>query len=128
MADTLNSMFQESIQRFTLRSALSSKVGGEYKPITYGEMGAKVHKFASGLAALGVKKGDRIALISENRTEWAIADIGIMHIGAISVAIFPTLPCAQVRYIVADSGSKIIIVSDKEQLEKALEIKRMENW
>jgi long-chain acyl-CoA synthetase len=87
-------------------------------------MGAKVRAFASGLVTLGVKRGDRIALLSENRPEWAIADIGIMHIGAVNVAIFPTLPPGQVRYIVNDSGAKIILVSDKSQLSKALEVKK----
>ena len=124
MVDTLNQMFQESVRRFALSPALSSKIAGEYKAITYAEMGAKVHRFASGLVALGVQKGDRITLIAENRPEWAIADINMLHIGAINVAIFPTLPPGQVQYIVADSGSNIMLVSDRGQLAKALEVKR----
>jgi long-chain acyl-CoA synthetase len=124
MADTLNRIFQDSIRKFALNPALSSKIAGEYKTITYQEMGAKVRAFASGLITLGVKRGDRIALLSENRPEWAIADIGIIYIGAVNVAIFPTLPPGQVRYIVNDSGAKIILVSDKSQLSKALEVKK----
>lgn len=124
MAETLNWMFQMSVEKFGDSPALSSKVAGEYRTITYREMATKVRALASGLVASGVEKGDRIALISENRPEWAIADIGIMHIGAINVAIFPTLPVAQVKYIIGDSGSKIIIVSDRKQLRKALEVKQ----
>lgn len=124
MADTLNRMFQMSVEKYADSAALSSKVAGEYRAITYREMGKKVRVLASGLVALGVEKGDRIALISENCPEWAIADIGIMHIGAINVAIFPTLPAGQVQHIVADSESRIIIVSDRKQLTKALEVKR----
>jgi long-chain acyl-CoA synthetase len=124
MADTLNRIFQDSVRKYALNPALSSKIADEYKTITYQEMGAKVRAFASGLVTLGVKRGDRIALLSENRPEWAIADIGIMHIGAVNVAIFPTLPPGQVRYIVNDSGAKIILVSDKSQLSKALEVKK----
>jgi long-chain acyl-CoA synthetase len=123
VTDTLNWMFQMSVEKFGDSPALSSKVAGEYRAITYREMASKVRALASGLVASGIEKGDRIALISENRPEWAIADIGIMHIGAINVAIFPTLPAPQVKYIIGDSGSKIIIVSDKKQLRKALEVK-----
>jgi len=124
MADTLTQMFQESVQKFADYPALSSKVAGEYQAISYREMGAKVRTLLSGLVALGVLKGDRIALIAERRPVWAIADIAILHIGAINVAIFPTLPAGQVEYIVADSGSKIIVVSDREQLAKALTVKK----
>jgi long-chain acyl-CoA synthetase len=124
VADTLNWMFQMSVEKFGDSPALSRKVAGKYSAITYREMATKVRALASGLVASGIEKGDRIALISENRPEWAIADIGIMHIGAINVAIFPTLPAGQVHYIVADSGAKIIIVSDRKQLTKALEVKK----
>lgn len=124
MADTLNRVFQDSVKKFAHSQALSCKVAGEYKALTYQEMSAKVRAFASGLLALGAKRGDRIALLSENRPEWAIADIGIMHIGAVNVAIFPTLPPGQIRYIVNDSGAKIILVSDECQLLKALEVKK----
>ncbi len=123
MTDTLNWMFQASVEKFGDSPALSSKVAGKYSSITYREMATKVRAFASGLVASGIEKGDRVALISENRPEWAMADIGIMHIGAINVAIFPTLPAAQVKYIIGDSGAKIIIVSDRKQLRKALEVK-----
>ncbi len=117
-------MFTESVVKFSNNPAIFHKVDGKYREIKYRELGEKVHMLASGLVALGVQKGDRIALISENRPEWAIADISFMQIGAINVAIFPTLPAPQVQYIVADSGSKIIVISDKNQLAKALELKK----
>jgi long-chain acyl-CoA synthetase len=124
MAYTVNHIFQESVRKFSDSPALCSKVANKYQTITYREMGLKVRTLASALVGLGVKKGDSIALLSENRPEWAIVDLGILHIGAINVAIFPTLPAWQVQYIVADSGSKIIFVSDREHLTKALEVKK----
>jgi long-chain acyl-CoA synthetase len=124
MADTLNRMFHKSVRDFSSFSALKSRVGGEYKAISYKEMGAKVRTFACGMLSLNVQKGDRVALISENRPEWAIIDIGLLQIGAINVAVFPTLPASQVQYILSDSGAKVLIVSDKKQLAKALEVKR----
>ncbi len=124
MGYTLNQMFAESVKKFSNNPAIYHKVEGKYSTIKYVELGERVRTLASGLVALGVQKGDRIALISENRPEWAIADISFMKIGAINVAIFPTLPAPQVQYIVADSGSKIIFISDKNQLAKALELKK----
>ena len=124
MAETLCRMFQESIERFAHYPALLRKVDGRFRAITYREMGEQVRVLATGLLTLGIGKGDRVALLSENRPEWAIADFAILHIGAVNVGIFPTVPAAQVEFIVADSGAKCLIVSDQEQLGKALAVKK----
>ncbi|HME43659.1 MAG TPA: long-chain fatty acid--CoA ligase [Syntrophorhabdales bacterium] len=124
MAETLCEMFQESIQKFADYPALLRKVDGRFRAITYWEMGERVRLLARGLLSLGIDKGDRVALLSENRPEWAIADFAIMHTGAVNVGIFPTVPAAQVEFIVADSGAKCLIVSDQEQLGKALAVKK----
>jgi long-chain acyl-CoA synthetase len=87
-------------------------------------MGEKVRIFTSGLISLGVRKGDRVALLSENRFEWPVADMGILHSGAVNVAVFPSLPVVQVKSIIDDSGAGIIIVSDKKQMDKAVTIKK----
>ena len=111
-------------QKFADYAALLRKVEGKFQPITYREMGVQVRLLATALLTLGIGKGDRIALLSENRPEWAIADFAILHIGAVNVGIFPTIPAAQVEFIVADSGARCLIVSDQEQLAKALTIKK----
>lgn len=82
MGYTLNQMFIESVKKYSNSPAIYNKVHGEYRTIKYRELGEKVRMLTSGLVALGVQKGDRIALISENRLEWAIADISFMQIGA----------------------------------------------
>lgn len=123
MARTINRMFQESVKRFGPNAAILRKAGGEYRAMTYRELGDRVREFSCGLAALGVKKGAPVAMIAENRPEWAIADLGILHSGAVNVAIFPTLPAEQVRYIVNDSGAVVLLASGR-QLEKALEVRR----
>ncbi len=124
MADTLCQMFQESVRRFADFPALLRKIEGTFRPITYQEMGHAVRALSTALLALGIRKGDRVALLSENRPEWAVSDFAILHVGAVNVGIFPTIPAAQVEYIVADSGAGCLIVSDEEQLGKALEIKK----
>jgi len=72
----------------------------------------------------GVKKGDRIAILSENRTEWAVADFASLLIGAVVVPIYSTLTAAQTAYILADSGARVVVVSTAEQFKKVLSIKR----
>ncbi len=71
-----------------------------------------------GLATLGVKPGDRVALLSESRPEWLIADLAILTSGSVTVPIYPTLPPTQVGYILADAGAAVVLVSDETQAEK----------
>lgn len=118
-------MFEQSIQQYGDKPALAHKPkGGTYQDISYIELGESVDAFSRGLSsALGVQKGDRIAILSENRPEWAISDFGILKTGAVNVPMFSTLTAAQVGYILKDSGSKIICVSTTEQLEKVIAIR-----
>ena len=121
---TLISMFEDAVQQYGNKPALAHKPrGGTYQDISYTEFGASVDAFSKGLNALGVQKGDRIAILSENRPEWAISDFGILKAGAVNVPMFSTLTAAQVGYILKDSGAKIICVSTEKQLEKVASIR-----
>ena len=121
---TLVSMFEHSIQQYGNRLALAHKPRGDtYQDISYTEFGKSVDAFSKGLNVLGVQKGDRIAILSENRPEWAISDFGILKAGAVNVPMFSTLTAAQISYILKDSGAKIICVSTEKQLEKCLSIR-----
>ena len=121
---TLVSMFEQSVQSYGNKPALAHKPkGGTYQDISYAELGESVNAFCKGLNTLGVQKGDRIAIVSENRPEWAISDFGILKAGAVNVPMFSTLTAAQVAYILNDSGAKIICVSTKDQLEKVIAIR-----
>jgi long-chain acyl-CoA synthetase len=115
---TINQMLKNSIQKYGSKAALASKVDGSYRDITYAELGTRVKHFCLGLMELGVEKGDRVALLSESRPEWAISDLAILAAGAAGVPMFYTLTPAQIRYIVEDSGSRFICVSTKKQLQK----------
>ena len=75
----------------------------------------QVRDLSLGLADFGLERGDRVALISESRPEWVIADFAILTAGAVTVPIYPTLPPAQTRYILADSGARVVIVADETQ-------------
>ena len=121
---TLISLLEDSIQHYGSKPALAHKPkGGTYQDISYTELGESVDAFSKGLTALGVQKNDRVALLSENRPEWAITDFGSLKAGAVTVPMFSTLTAAQVGYILKDSGSKIICVSTGKQLEKVTAIR-----
>ena len=121
---TLISMFEDAVRQYGDKPALAHKPrGGTYEDISYTEFGASVDALSKGLNALGVQKGDRVAILSENRPEWAISDFGILKAGAVNVPMFSTLTAAQVGYILKDSGAKIICVSTEKQLEKCVAIR-----
>ena len=116
-------MLEHSIQHYGSKPALAHKPkGSTYQDISYAELGESVDAFSKGLTALGVQKSDRVAILSENRPEWAITDFGTLKAGAVTVPMFSTLTATQVGYILKDSGSKIICVSTEAQLKKALSI------
>jgi long-chain acyl-CoA synthetase len=102
---------------------LLSKAGGSWKPISADDFGFAVRALSLGLNGLGIQPGDRVAILSENRPEWAMADYAILCGGAWSVPIYPTLPAAQVGPILADCGARAVFVSSLEQLGKILTIR-----
>jgi long-chain acyl-CoA synthetase len=71
-----------------------------------------------GLATLGIRPGDRVALISESRPEWLATDLAVLVSGAVTVPVYPTLSAPQVRYILQDCGARLAVVSTREQLDK----------
>ena len=115
---TINEMLANSIRHYGSKVALSSKIDGSYQDISYAELGERAENFALGLVELGMERGDRVVLLSENRPEWAITDLAIIAAGGVNVPMFPTLTPAQVEYIVKDSGAKIVCVSNENQLKK----------
>lgn len=96
---------------------------GKMQEINYEELRQKVECFAIGLMEFGLKTGDRIGIVSENRLEWIISDLAIASIGAISVPVFPTLTAKQLEYIYNDCTATAIIVSNSFQLRKILDVK-----
>ncbi|MGH2566849.1 MAG: AMP-dependent synthetase/ligase [Bacteroidota bacterium] len=104
------------------RPMLMYKVQKQYRGISYREYRSNVELFMHGLASLGVTKGDRVAIISENRPEWIVADMAIVCLGAVDVPIYPTLTPKQIEFIFNDAGVKIAIVSNALQLSKVLKI------
>jgi len=102
--------------------AIQHKVDNVYKGITYQQMKEETDLLTFGLYALGLKKGDCIALISENRPEWVYADFAMQLLGIINVPLYPSLTSDSIEYILNDSESKAIVVSTGFQLNKVQKV------
>jgi long-chain acyl-CoA synthetase len=96
---------------------------GIWSEITWGEYWDAIETVAHGLIALGIQPADRIAIHAENRPEWVTADAACGAIRAICMGLYPTNPAAEVQYLLHNSGSKVLIAEDQEQVDKAMEVK-----
>jgi long-chain acyl-CoA synthetase len=103
--------------------ALVDARGGGQVVLPASEVARRVAGLAKGLGALGVGKGDRVALLCGDRPEWHIVDFAVLHLGALDVPIYPTLLAAQARAILADSGARAVVAENPEQLAKVLEVR-----
>jgi long-chain acyl-CoA synthetase len=101
---------------------MRAKRGGRWTPLGYRELAEQVQDFSLGLLELGVRRGDRVAILSENRPEWAITDYACLAARAADVPIYPTLPARQAEYILRDSGAVAVVVSTA-QLEKVRSVR-----
>jgi long-chain acyl-CoA synthetase len=120
---TLNRLFFEAVQKFDKPDALQVKSGGSYVPIGHRTLAERVQRVALGLMALGAKRGDRVAILSENRPEWAIADYACLTAALTDVPLYPNLPPEQAAYILRDCGATAIFVSTAEQAAKIQRIR-----
>lgn len=115
--NTLNDVFYTVIKRQHDRVALTRRPEG-WQPIASQQLEAWVHATAHKLQSWGIGKGDRVAILSENRPGWAIADFATLLVGGIVVPIYATQTAEQCLHILQNSGSKVLFVSTQQQLEK----------
>ena len=116
---TLTEIFFGASERYRTRpAALRAKRAGHWQPISYADLYERVQAASVGLLDLGIAPGDRVAILSENRPEWAIIDYACLAARCADVAVYATLPAKQVEYILRDSGAVAICVSTRAQLDK----------
>ncbi|HEV7992303.1 MAG TPA: long-chain fatty acid--CoA ligase [Gemmatimonadaceae bacterium] len=120
---TLTQLYFDALARFDKPDALQVKVKGVYQPISSRTVADRVRRLALGLQELGVQPGDRVAIFSENRPEWAIADYACLTASLTDVPLYPNLPPEQAAYILNDAGAVAIFVSDAEQAAKIAEVR-----
>ena len=122
-AQTLNQLFAAACARHNKDDAILHKVGGEWKTLSSSVWLDAARDAAVGLSMRGVRKGDRVVLLSENRLEWFIIEAGLQILGAVTVPIYPTLPAQRAAYIIRDSGARVVIASSAEQQAKIAEVR-----
>ena len=119
---TVPSRIRDRALRIPEGVALREKRFGIWQEVSWRGYWEQVELAAHGLTALGVAPGDRVAIHSENRPEWLYADVGAVAVRAMTVGLYPTNPPAEVAYLLADSGAKVLLAEDQEQVDKALEV------
>jgi len=119
---TLNDIYAETCE-LQRDAAMMVKKGDRWEKISVPEFRDNVRWFSTALRNLGVKPGDRVAILAENRPEWAFADFGILCAAAVTVPVYPTLLAWQIEYILNDASAVAVICSTDEQMKKVLEIK-----
>ena len=118
---TLNRIFFDAVDKYDRPNALMYKAAGEWRPISHRTLAERVGRCGRGLTALGVRPGDRIAILSENRPEWAIADYACLTSRVVDVPLYPNLPPEQIAYILRDAGAVAAFVSTPALAEKLVE-------
>lgn len=118
---TIIDVFRRRVRERGPAPALRRRVEDRWEPLdwtTYGEMAAAV---TAALAASGIEPGDRVGILSQNRVEWHVADIGSIAAGAVTVPVYPTSAASQVAYVLGHSGARVCFVENEEQLAKIVE-------
>ena len=115
---TINDLFRRVVATANPRAVLWQDEFDQWLPISSGQIYQRVRALAGAFLAWGAQKGERIALISENRWEWAVTDFATLAIGAVNVPLFPTLTDEQTAVLVADAGCRIAVVSSRQQFDK----------
>ena len=108
-----------ALRNYRKPDAVNLKHNGEWLHIPGEDVMRRVRAVALGLDELGIKKGDRVALLSENRPDWSVVDLAILSLGAVNVPIYTTQAVEQVRYILEDSGARVLFVSGRKVFRHA---------
>ncbi len=119
---TLGQFFLDRVAERGDAVALREKDFGIWQSVTWNQYLEHVRRFALGLKALGLKRGDHLAIISENCREWLYADIATICLGGVTVGVYPTSPYPEVHYVVKHSDSRFVVCEDQEQTDKILEV------
>ncbi|HYM07131.1 MAG TPA: AMP-binding protein, partial [Terriglobales bacterium] len=119
---TLNDVFFAVVER-QHPQAMLQRLGEEWVAVSSEALRQRVLAASGALRKWGIGKGDRVAILSENRPEWTIADFAALLIGAVSVPIYATLTAEQTAYILRDSGARVVFLSSAAQLQKVRSIR-----
>ena len=119
---TLVELYRTAFTQQPRRDAFRFKSNGAWHDVSSAAALERVEAVAAALHKIGIQPGDRVAILSENRIEWALADLGALTAGAAVVPVYPTLTAMQAKHILGDSESRVVLVSSKAQLEKVVSL------
>ncbi|HYG08391.1 MAG TPA: long-chain fatty acid--CoA ligase [Pyrinomonadaceae bacterium] len=118
---TLPEVFTHAVSRHPKPDALNYKRDGQWRAISSADLIERAHSIACGLHALGLRRGERVAILSESSPEWTLTDAGCQFAGIVDVPIYPTQAPPQVRYILDDSGARVLFVRSRASFERIFE-------
>jgi len=113
-----NSIWQSRIREFADRVAFRFRRNDVWQSLTWRQADQAAREIAAGLLALGLERGDRVALLCQTRLEWLLCDVAIAMAGLVSVPIYPSSTAEQCAFILGDSGTRAVIAEDDSQLAK----------
>jgi long-chain acyl-CoA synthetase len=120
---TLNEMFLQAVDKFDKPDAFLTRIAGKYQNVSSREVLRRVAALATALTHWGVQRGERVAILSENRLEWTLTDYALLGLGAVVVPLYTTVSESEIEYILRDSAAQGMVVSSAEQLRKALAVR-----
>ena len=122
-ADTLPGLLAARAERRPHEVALREKEFGIWQETTWADYLGRVRSFALGLAELGVQRGDRIAIIGDNRPEWVIAELAAQSLGALPLGLYQDSISAELARMLAAAGAGVVVAEDQEQVDKVIEVR-----
>ncbi len=122
VADTLPKLLRERARAAPGEVALREKEYGIWQRVTWADYLGHVRRFCLGLVSLGVERGDKVAILSENCREWVWAELAAMSASAVGVGVYPTSPAHEVKYVVSHCEAAVVVCEDQEQVDKILEV------
>jgi long-chain acyl-CoA synthetase len=122
---TIADLLPRAADKFGDRTAVKwlDKASGEWRDVTFREVGETVSELARGLVDLGIRQGDRVGLLCTTRPEWTYADFAITSAGGVVVPIYPTNSPEECEWVLGDAGAVAVICEDASQVAKILEVR-----
>jgi long-chain acyl-CoA synthetase len=123
IASTVASLPGSAAERFGSHTAARFKQDGEWRELSYAEMGEAIDEIALGLADLGIEVGDRVCILAETRLEWTLASLGVSAAGAVAVPVYPTNAPSECKWVAGNSGARAIFCENEGQRTKIEEVR-----
>jgi len=116
--DTLSKIFLNLEKNHQREDLMMAKKNGQYQPLSTAEFARRVRNISSGLKALGLNKGDKVVILSENRPEWVMVDVATVCSRGVAVPVYTNLTSDQIRYIINDSQARFLVCSNLKLWQK----------